>query len=134
MFAMRPRKPTLLGALVGMFIGLLPVAGFMVFLYYGLTWVPYSDDPCLNDTRRANVQLGDAAQHQDAAAMAAAYDRGVKGLTECLLDPQRTGDHRKRYAESLVEARKAAAEWHAFAATGGEWRDNPGRYPTIAEY
>ncbi|MDQ6926523.1 MAG: hypothetical protein M3154_09840, partial [Candidatus Eremiobacteraeota bacterium] len=86
---MRPRKPTLVGALVGMSIGLLPVVAFMAFLYFGLTLMPYSDDPCLNDTRRANIQIGDAEQHQDAAAMAAAYDRGIKGLTECLRDPQR---------------------------------------------
>lgn|GEM_PF-2521044 len=134
MFDVRPRKPTLLGAFIGMSIGLVPVAGFMAFLYFGLSWMPYSDDPCLNDTHGANVQISGAEQHQDAAAMAAAYDRGVNGLTECLRDPQRVGDHRKRYAKSRVEARKAAAEWHAFAATGRAWRDGPDRYPTIAEY
>ncbi|HWT05497.1 MAG TPA: hypothetical protein VN224_07050 [Xanthomonadales bacterium] len=76
---MRPRKPTLLGALVGMSIGLLPAVGLMAFLYFGFTLGPDSDDPCLNDTHRANVQIVDAEQHQDAAAMAAAYDRGMKG-------------------------------------------------------
>ena len=117
-----------------MLIGLLPFAGLMAFLNFGMMSLPGSDDPCLNDTRHANVEIFDAEQHQDAAAMASAYDRGVRGLTACLHDPQRVGDHRHRYAASLVQARKAATEWHAFAATGGAWRDNPGRTPEIAEY
>ncbi len=66
--------------------------------------------------------------------MAAAYDRGVAGLTACLRDPNRVGFHRHNYAASLVDVRKAATAWHAFAATGGAWRDNPGRYPGVAEY
>ncbi len=134
MFAMRPRKPSVLGALLGLLIGVSPFAALFVFLSYGMTWVPYSDDPCLDDTVRANRQIIDAVQRQDGAAMAAAYDRGVRGLTACLRDPNRVGDHRKRYAASLVEARNAAAQWHAFASGGGAWRDSPGRTPQIAEY
>jgi hypothetical protein len=122
------------GALAGLFLGLTPVIAVVAVVYSGMRWLPYSDDPCLNDTHLANVRIFDAEQHQDAAAMAAAYDRGVQGLTECLRDPGRVGVHRRNYAASLVGARKAASEWHTFAATGGAWRDNPGRTPAIAEY
>ena len=131
---MRPRKPTFRGALGGILIGMLPSVALVTFLYFGLGRMPYGNDPCLNDTTRANSELAYAQQRQDAAATAAAYDVGVRGLTECLRDPHRVGDHRRRYAASLVQARQAASEWHAFAATGGAWRNNPGRYPTIAEY
>jgi hypothetical protein len=131
---MRPRKPTLRGALGGMLIGVLPFVALAAFLYLGLGRTPYGDDQCLNDTARANDELFHAQQRQDASAMAAAYDVGVRGLSECLRDPRRVGDNHRHYAASLVEARKAAADWHAFAAKGGAWRDNPGRNPTIAEY
>lgn len=116
-----------------MLIGALPFVALAAFLYLGFGRT-YGGDQCLNDTARANDQLFHAQQRQDASAMAAAYDVGVRGLKACLRDPHRVGDHRRRYAASLVQAREAAAEWHAFAATGAAWRDNPGRNPSIAEY
>lgn len=93
----------------------------------------YSDDPCLDVTWHASMQLGDAQRHQNVAEMAAAYDLGVKGLTICSRDPHRDAARRNRYRRALAVAQRAAARWHAYAAAGTAWPEGADA-PEIMQY
>ena len=119
MFAFRRRRESFLGLLIALLVIAALFGGF--FYVMNPAHHRYSDDPCLDVTWHASMQLGDAERHQNVAGMAAAYDLGVKGLTICSRDPHRDSDRRTQYRRALAIARRAAASWHAFAAAGKEW-------------
>jgi hypothetical protein len=130
-FAFRRRRESFLGLLIALLVLGALFGGF--FYIMNPAHHRYSNDVCLDVTWHASMQLGDAERHQDVAAMAAAYDLGVKGLTICSRDPRRDPARRKRYRDALAVSQRAAARWHAFAAAGTGWPQGADA-PEIMQY